>query len=370
MSLKGVASIFPVPDHETARAGDILLLSIGSEELIELVSKQSLGLRVGSLPALELTGSKSQFVEIVLAPQSPSVGRLVSTGPQVFENLYRVRLVAVRSRGDPGGSFVEKQTNGAASPKAKGAQSPGNPKARELPKTLRAGHRGRFSAGDTVLVLATTDTQFPKRDFYSVTKIADLQHPPQLLDYLPLPLFAVGLALTACGLVPMVQVALTLSVIFTLGGWVDAREIPSVIDWHLLILIGSALGLSQAVRSSGLSALIALGVKALGLPPRGSAMLLYLATMITTELITNNAAAALGIPLAVDIAAESGLASPRPLAMVVMLAASTSFACPIGYATNLMVMGPGGYTFNDFFRVGFPLDVIFWIGCSLIVPLS
>lgn len=181
-----------------------------------------------------------------------------------------------------------------------------------------------------------------------MTKIAELPKPRKWIDYVPVPLFLIGIGLAAFRVVPMVQVAVTLSVIFTLGGWVCPRELPQIVDWRLLILIGSALGLSEAVRISGLSAAAATALKDAGLPSVASLFFLSLLAMVTTELITNNAAAALALPLAIDIAAEQKLASPRPLAMAVMVAASTSYACPIGYATNLMVMGPGGYTFSGF----------------------
>ena len=85
-------------------------------------------------------------------------------------------------------------------------------------------------------------------------------------------------------------------------------------------------------------------------------------------MVTNNAAAALGVPLAIDLAEKMGLASPHPLVMVVMIAASTSFASPIGYATNLIVMGPGGYSFLDFLRLGGLLDLFWLFGVSCLLP--
>merc|ERR1719375_307295 len=89
------------------------------------------------------------------------------------------------------------------------------------------------------------------------------------------------------------------------------------IDWHLLTLIGSSLGMAKAVQNSGLS----------------------------------------------------GLASARPFALAVLFAASTSYACPIGYATNLMVLGPGDYSFRDFLRVGLIMDIIYLVCCSLLIPV-
>jgi len=336
-----ITVIFPVPKHEITQPGDVLLISVGKEALVDILSKHSKGnrkfqgIRIKDA-IVDVVDPNSEFVELVLATTSPVVGTEIALGAQTFMQKYQVAFVAVRRRA------VEAVDGQLA---------------------------GQFAAGDIVLVLAAIDTVFPKRDFLLVTKIADLPKPVKLYDYLPLPLFFAGLLLAAFSVMPMVKVAVTLAVLFVLGGWVQAWEIEKVVDWHLLILIGSALGISRAVQRSGLSMAMAAAVKAAGLPPQGALALLFFITMVTTELITNNAAAALGLPLAIDLAAELGMSSPRPFAMGVMLAASTSYASPIGYATNLMVLGPGGYMFADFARIGIVMDLIYLIGCTLIVPI-
>lgn len=378
-----VAHISPVPEYETAEVGDILVLSVDQDELIGLFKRRRYmeGVQVQFLPAVDLAGGSLEFVELVLAPRSPLVGRSLHRGREVIENTYRgARLVAYRKRGanteglqlgrssSNHGRFAEQLasddngTDGSSSED----ESAGN----RLPTGSPAsGGTGQFSAGDTVLVLAPLGVEFPKSDFLLVTRIGVLPKPLRCYDYLPLPMFGIGLILAALGLVPMVQVSVTLAVIFVLGGWVEPREIREVVDWYLLILIGSALGLSLAVVNSGLSTAMANLVKAARLPPWGALIVLFFVTLVTTELITNNAAAALGLPLAIDLSNELGLATPDAFCMTVMLAASTSYAIPIGYATNLMVMGPGGYTFIDFLKVGTVMDLIYLVGCSLLVPI-
>merc|ERR1712217_793831 len=106
-----------------------------------------------------------------------------------------------------------------------------------------------------------------------------------------------------------------------------------------------------------------------GLPSSLAPSLLFFVVMVVTELVTNNAAAALGVPLAISMAEEMGLKSPKPLVMVVMMGASTSYASPIGYATNLMVKGPGGYSFADFLRIGLLMDLLWLVGVSALLPL-
>merc|ERR1712084_18950 len=123
------------------------------------------------------------------------------------------------------------------------------------------------------------------------------------------------------------------------------------------------------MQNSGLSHILAQAVLQSGLPPALAPSGLFFVVMVVTELVTNNAAAALGVPLAISMAEEMGLQSPKPLVMVVMMAASTSYASPIGYATNLMVKGPGGYSFADFLRIGLLMDLLWLVGVSALLPL-
>lgn len=358
----GLTEIFPVPDHETAQVGDRLVLSISREALINLVSSHRQDLLVSNVPALQIAGPSSEFVELVLGFMSPVVGQPICQGARLFETMYRAGLIAVRRRGvAPKGAarmpVPTRSTSMSSSPRPDEATA----------DSARAGPV--FAAGDTVLVLAPVGVEFSRSHFLLVTRVAELPPTPKLWDYLPLPMFLGGLLLVALGVVPMVQVAVTLCALFVLCGWVEASEVRAVVDWQLLILIGASLGVSQAVQRSGLSLAMAQLIKAAGFSPRGALAVLFLTTMLMTEVITNNAAAALSLPLAIDLAKELNLSSPRPLAMAVMIAASTSFACPIGYTTNLMVLGPGGYSFGDFFRAGIAIDLISLVGVSLIVPL-
>ena len=94
----------------------------------------------------------------------------------------------------------------------------------------------------------------------------------------------------------------------------------------------------------------------------------YLLTTVLTEVMTNNAAAVLMVPLAISIAAGMGI-DPRPLAIAIAFAGSASFATPLGYQTNTLVYGPGGYRFSDFTRVGLPLNLLLWIVATLLIPV-
>jgi len=140
------------------------------------------------------------------------------------------------------------------------------------------------------------------------------------------------------------------------------------IDWNVLVVGAATLGLSQAVESTGIAATIAqLTLDRLGSDPWLCLGLVYGLTSLTTEIITNSAAAALIFPIALSLA-ESLQVSFLPFVITIMIGASASFATPIGYQTNLMVYGPGGYRFTDFLRLGIPLNLLFGLVTWVLVP--
>ncbi len=140
------------------------------------------------------------------------------------------------------------------------------------------------------------------------------------------------------------------------------------IDWSLLIVIGASLGLGEALSRSGAASVIAdawMGVA--GDSPWLALFAVYAITSFFTEIITNNAAAVLAFPLA-QATAESMDVSLWPFIIAIMMAASASFATPIGYQTNMMVYGPGGYRFGDYLRIGLPLNILLAILAVIIIP--
>ena len=152
--------------------------------------------------------------------------------------------------------------------------------------------------------------------------------------------------------------AITIATLMVVTRCVPVAEVRSALDISLLVTIAGALGLARSLEASGAAQLIAVGITDLvGDNPWLLMATVYLLAMIFTEMITNNAVAATLLPVAVSVAWESGY-SPRPFIMAVALASSLSFLTPIGYQTNLMVMGPGGYYPRDYLRVGLPLAVV------------
>jgi len=243
----------------------------------------------------------------------------------------------------------------------------------EVTDTNSTGEQEVLRAGDTLLVLAksqqTSEHFLEGRDFLAATAVAKTQvADTPYYDYIPLLLFLAGVICVAARAMTMVHVSMLLALIVMLGGWVPAGQLRQIVDWNLLILIGSALGLAQGVKASGLSRRVANAVIGAHVGPRGTVFLLYLFVCVLTELVTNNAAAALGFPLALDLAGELGLASAKPLCMTVLLAASTCYVAPISSPVLLMVMGPGGYKFSDFAKVGIGMDIVLLVANCVLIP--
>ena len=147
-----------------------------------------------------------------------------------------------------------------------------------------------------------------------------------------------------------------------------ADEARQSIDWSVLIVIGAALGIGKALEQSGAAQAIAGSLLTLASgDPLLSLAAIYLATMLCTEMITNNAAAVLMFSIAWKTSLALGV-SPLPFVMAVMIAASASFSTPFGYQTKLMVYGLGGYRMTDYLRFGLPMNLLVFLTSMLIIP--
>lgn len=148
------------------------------------------------------------------------------------------------------------------------------------------------------------------------------------------------------------------------------KKYTKYISWDILITIACAFAISAAMEESGLAALIARFIKEVSGPlgAWGALALLYFVTLVVTELVTNNAAAALAFPLALETAEKFGV-DPMPFFIAICVAASAGFATPIGYQTNLIVQGAGNYKFTDFVKIGLPMDLIVMILSVILIPL-
>jgi len=176
--------------------------------------------------------------------------------------------------------------------------------------------------------------------------------------------------LAALGIAPLFLLAAVAVAVILLGRAIDADEAFAFIDGRLLALIFSMLAVGAALQSTGAVALVVTaltpGLKML--PPFLIVWAIYLLTSVLTEMVSNNAVAVVVTPVAIALGPALGV-DPRPLVVAVMLAASASFATPIGYQTNMLVYGPGGYKFTDFLRIGIPLNLSVGLIASLLIPV-
>ncbi|KZY41507.1 dATP pyrophosphohydrolase [Roseovarius sp. HI0049] len=175
--------------------------------------------------------------------------------------------------------------------------------------------------------------------------------------------------LAALGVAPILMLAVLAMAVVFLTRCVDTDEAFGFVDGHLLALIFAMLAIGAALEASGAVEFLVAGVAPLlaHTSPFLTIWAIYLLTSVLTELVSNNAVAVVVTPIAIGLAEALGY-DPRPLVVAVMIAASASFATPIGYQTNMMVYGPGGYKFTDFIKVGIPLNLSIGLLASALIP--
>lgn len=230
----------------------------------------------------------------------------------------------------------------------------------------------RLRMGDVLLIEAPPE-QLDRLDHGDHELIRLGSTPPTPPDRGRAP-WAMGIALVALGaaalgLLPLLVCVLGAALLLVGTRCISTTQAYRGVNLRILIILGCMLALGTAVQKVGLAADIAEGLIAAGANwgHVGVLAALYLATMILTELVTNAATAGVMVPIALSTADQLGT-SPMPFAVGVALAASCSFLTPVGYQTNLLVQGPGGYRLQDYLRLGVPLALICWLTAVLVIP--
>lgn len=328
--------IAPVRPTQTLRGGDTLVFAGGVDDIVDLQGID--GLSAAESDALDELNAERDvaFFEVVVGPSSPLAGR---TAAEVgFRQRYSGAILAVHRSGEQLGGKL-----GAA----------------------------RLRTGDTLLVVAEKGFRTRWRDSGEFLLVSRLDaEMPAASNKSVFALLAIGVvvALPLLGAMSVTRSTILAAILLVGAGVLRPREARDAVDVNVVLMIGGAFGLGQAVSTSGLadqiSNVLLNSVGAAG--TIGAVAGVVITTMVLTELITNAAAVALVFPIAVDIAERSGL-DPRLMVMGAAIAGSASFLTPVGYQTNTMVYGPGGYRFTDYLRLGAPLSLLSVIVISVMV---
>lgn len=313
------------------QVGDRVVLRTAMTELLSLQRTKSLK-RVDQVSAVETT-----TVEALITPDCRMVGRTL--GQLRLRRRFGVYPLAVHRRNRNIGSKLDNV---------------------------------RVQAGDTLLLEgAPEDIQRLAAEM----NLVDVARPSARAfrrGHAPVVLAAMAglVVLAGLGVAPILSLAVVAVALVLATRAIDAEEAFSFIDGRLLALIFAMLAIGAALEASGAVALIAGAIAPVlaKLPPFLIVWALYLLTSVLTELVSNNAVAVVVTPIAIGLAGALGV-DARPLVVAVMVAASASFATPIGYQTNMMVYGPGGYKFTDFLKVGIPLNLTIGLLASALIPL-
>jgi di/tricarboxylate transporter len=244
----------------------------------------------------------------------------------------------------------------------------------------REGQRIRKRIGDIILqpgdvlfleaLPAFVEQQRNSTDFYLVSRIENASPTRRERAWTALAILIAMVVLAGSGLMSMLQVAIAAAAAMLVTGCCPEEVARRRVDWQLLLAIAGSFGLGNGLIQTGAAASVAHGMLALaGDHPTLSLAVVYGVTMGMSAVVTNNAAAVIMFPIAVATAAELGV-DHMPFVMALMVASSASLATPLGYQTNLMVYGPGGYRFRDFVRFGLPLSLLIWVVAVWITPLA
>ncbi len=329
--------ITAVASEETLHGGDRLVFAGESEAISEL-------LRVnGIVPSAENPDAKVMeqnraercLVEAVVSPHCSSVGQSIRDAR--FREQYGAIVLAVAREGE----------------RVKGNLS-----------TIR------LKAGDTLLLEARpafVTRQRYNKDFLLVN---DLQKetPRHERAFLAWGILLAVVLAAAFGLFSMLNAALIGVIAMVVTGCISMPQVQRSVDMQTILTIAASFALGAALEKTGVATVLANGIVDFShSTPWLMLLLMYFVVSLLTEVITNNAAAVVMVPIALAMAKQAGI-DPEPFMLTIMMAASASFATPIGYQTNLMVYGPGGYRFADFLKVGIPMNIFVGIvTCSVLI---
>lgn len=315
------------------QVGDQLKLRADLENFRKLKERQGIALRQETGAAAD---EEAALVEAVVASGSTLDGRSLKQAR--FRSRYGLTALAVRHRGRVMREHLEEMQ-------------------------LKAGDVLLFEVAQKQLQLLRDD-----RTFVLVSQV-ELPNFRKSRMLTAIAIVAGVVLAAATGAVPIVAGAIVGCILMVLTRCLTLEEAYGSINWQVIFLLAGVLTLGTALETTGAARLLGgLLVEHLGsLGPVALVSGLYLATSLLTELMSNNATAALLAPIAIAAAESLGI-DARPLLMAITFAASASFMTPVGYQTNTLIYGPGQFRYADFLKVGTPLNILFWILATIFIP--
>jgi len=322
---------------EVLRAGDVLRVRCAADKVQRLQKRQGVSIRT-NIPwnPETIASDRTILVEAILSPNSAYRG--VTVEDANFRASRAGAVLAIRHQGQ----LLRDDL---------------------VHTPLRAGDALLLDVDRDSLPILRSD-----RNFVLVSEVGG----PRLRKRKVIPaivIIAGVVAVAAMGRLPIVAAAIAGCVLMVLTGCTTLEDAYRAIEWKVIFLLAGVLTLGTALETTGATRLIANELLAAvgGWGPTVVVSAFYLLTSIVTEALSNNATAALMAPIAITAARSMGC-DPRPFLMAVAFASSASFMTPVGYQTNTLVYGPGGYRFADFTRVGAPLNFLFWMLATVLIP--
>lgn len=317
--------------------GDRLRLNTVLSSVLEMQEEHGVRPRAEvDLGLEELSTEKASVVECVVGPNSEWIGRTIK---QInFRQRFGILILAVHRQGH---NLREKFEN------------------------------MRLNFGDTILMEGSVSAINKLRADRNFLLLTDVRERPfrRRRMWVAIGTMAAVAGLAATSGIPIYALALLGALFVVLTRCLDVEDAYRAINWKIIFLILGTLALGHALETTGGAALVANGLMN-SLEGAGDAALLsaiFALASLLTLFLSNNAVAVLLTPIVIQTAGQMQV-DPRPLIVAVALGASASFATPVGYQTNALVYGAGGYRFSDFIRVGLPLNVLFWLVASLVIP--
>jgi di/tricarboxylate transporter len=330
--------LIPFPTAETVlAANDVLRVRCEVEQIKQLQEREGIALK----PEVqwrdeELESVESMLVEAVIAPNSVLEGKTLK-GIR-FRSYFGGTVLALRHRGEIVHENLETTP---------------------------------LRAGDVLLVKIRRDHLIHLEEHEAFLVVSEVGLPTfRKRKILPAVAIVAGVVLAAAfNILPILISAIAGSILMILVGCLDMEDAYKAVEWKVIFLLAGVLSLGAALEKTGAALLVSDALIA-GVGPWGPMALLaavFLLTTVLTNVMSNNATAALLAPIALAASESLGL-SPRPLLMAVTFAASLSFMTPVGYQTNTLIYGPGQYKFADFLRTGTLLNLLFWLLATLLIP--